>query len=126
MSDESRPKKKLKVDSPKRERDDEKTKMDLDSASSNPYLAHMKTEKKSAGAPPVLLPGQTTAEQQVAVEEGEINPFTNRPFTPHYYEILKKRRQLPVQKQRQEFLDMVHKSQCVVLVGETGSGKTTQ
>lgn len=115
MSDDTRPKKRPKTDS---SRDEKK-----DDVVSNPYLAHLKSEKKTL---PVLIPGQTTAEQQVDVEEGAINPFSGRPFTPHYFEILKKRRNLPVQKQRQEFLDMVHKSQCVVLVGETGSGKTTQ
>ncbi|KAI9009169.1 P-loop containing nucleoside triphosphate hydrolase protein [Hyaloraphidium curvatum] len=103
--------------------------VDMDSKE-NPYLAHLKTDKKSdpfkSEKLPDLVPGQTTAAQQIAVEEAALNPFTGRPFTPHYFEILKKRRQLPVQKQRQEFLDLVHKSQCVVLVGETGSGKTTQ
>ena len=29
-------------------------------------------------------------------------------------------------KQRREFLELIHKNQILVLVGETGSGKTTQ
>ncbi len=36
------------------------------------------------------------------------------------------RRELPVHKQRQEFLDFYHQNQILVFVGETGSGKTTQ
>jgi pre-mRNA-splicing factor ATP-dependent RNA helicase DHX15/PRP43 len=116
MSDDSRPSKKMKTDSPG------KGKMDSEPAS-NPYLAHLNPEPKK---PLVLVPGQTDAKQQIEAEESTHSIFSHRPFTPHYYEVLTKRRQLPVQKQRQEFLDMVHKSQCVVLVGETGSGKTTQ
>ncbi|CAG8437119.1 4210_t:CDS:2 [Diversispora eburnea] len=70
--------------------------------------------------------GKTTAEQARIAEEGEINPFTNKPFTKRYQEILQSRRSLPVHAQRKEFLDLVHNNQFVVFVGETGSGKTTQ
>lgn len=55
-----------------------------------------------------------------------LNPHTLQPFSGRYKEILVKRRQLPVHKQRQEFLDLIHRNQILVLVGETGSGKTTQ
>jgi len=55
-----------------------------------------------------------------------INPWTNKPYSPKYYEILEKRKQLPVWEQQQEFYDAIEKNQVVVLVGETGSGKTTQ
>uniref|UniRef100_A0A672FFX6 ATP-dependent RNA helicase DHX15 n=1 Tax=Salarias fasciatus TaxID=181472 RepID=A0A672FFX6_SALFA len=51
----------------------------------------------------------------MAVQQ-QINPFTNLPHTPRYYEILKKRLQLPVWEYKEK----------LVLVGETGSGKTTQ
>ncbi|KAK1915748.1 DEAH-box ATP-dependent RNA helicase prp43 [Pyrenophora teres f. teres] len=40
--------------------------------------------------------------------------------------ILKKRRELPVHQQRDEFLKLYQESQILVFVGETGSGKTTQ
>jgi len=33
---------------------------------------------------------------------------------------------LPVWEYRQKFLELLDKNQCIVLVGETGSGKTTQ
>ncbi|RKO95467.1 P-loop containing nucleoside triphosphate hydrolase protein, partial [Caulochytrium protostelioides] len=56
-----------------------------------------------------------------------MNPYTGKPFSAQYKAILAKRKQLPVHKQRQEFLDLVQKDdQFLVLVGETGSGKTTQ
>uniref|UniRef100_A0A665TLZ1 RNA helicase n=1 Tax=Echeneis naucrates TaxID=173247 RepID=A0A665TLZ1_ECHNA len=56
----------------------------------------------------------------------QINPFTNLPHTPRYYEILKKRLQLPVWEYKESFSDIITRQQSFVLVGETGSGKTTQ
>ncbi len=88
-----------------------------DSAPINPYLAHKELN---------LIPGKTTAQQAEAIETGRVNHFTGRPFSDAYKEILKKRRNLPVHKQRAEFLDLIHNNQILVLVGETGSGKTTQ
>ncbi|XP_059070870.1 probable pre-mRNA-splicing factor ATP-dependent RNA helicase DEAH2 isoform X3 [Cryptomeria japonica] len=55
-----------------------------------------------------------------------VNPWNNRPYSQKYYEILEKRKTLPVWQQKQEFLNMLDKSQTMILVGETGSGKTTQ
>eukprot|EP00966_Prymnesium_polylepis_P324240 7380312-Prymnesium_polylepis.2 len=55
-----------------------------------------------------------------------INPFTNKPFSQKYFEILKQRQHLPVWEQREAFFELTRKNQTIVLVGETGSGKTTQ
>ena len=55
-----------------------------------------------------------------------LNPFTQRPFSDRFKAILKKRLLLPVWEYRDEFIKITTKNQCVVLVGETGSGKTTQ
>ncbi|XP_033106821.1 putative pre-mRNA-splicing factor ATP-dependent RNA helicase PRP1 [Anneissia japonica] len=55
-----------------------------------------------------------------------INPFTGLPFTPRYHTILAKRIQLPVFEYKEKFMEMLDKYQVTVLVGETGSGKTTQ
>ncbi|KAI0130881.1 P-loop containing nucleoside triphosphate hydrolase protein [Daldinia grandis] len=71
-------------------------------------------------------PRRTTAEQAFKAEDRDNNPFTGEPHSQQYFNILKSRRNLPVHKQRQEFLDLYHKSQILVFVGETGSGKTTQ
>jgi pre-mRNA-splicing factor ATP-dependent RNA helicase DHX15/PRP43 len=65
-------------------------------------------------------------EESEKVEQGLTNPLNGRPFTKRYREILDKRRELPVHKQRAKFMDRVTQSNIVVLVGETGSGKTTQ
>jgi pre-mRNA-splicing factor ATP-dependent RNA helicase DHX15/PRP43 len=48
------------------------------------------------------------------------------PFRQKYYELLEKRMALPVWKQKDEFIKKFKDNQCLVLVGETGSGKTTQ
>lgn len=121
-----------------------KSKTDKESGSpkENPYLAHLPPNERLVGGavgagknPYGLAPshplanfviGATTAEQGEAAEEGPINPFTNKPFSEKYRKILAGRRKLPVNKHRKEFLDLVQNNQVVILVGETGSGKTTQ
>jgi len=55
-----------------------------------------------------------------------INPLSGRPYSAKYYEILAQRQKLPVWEQKDDFIAMVKKNQTIVLVGETGSGKTTQ
>jgi pre-mRNA-splicing factor ATP-dependent RNA helicase DHX15/PRP43 len=105
----------------------------------NPYLAHMYEDQsngyKSGTVTPPTRTGtpldkmdrhKSTAKQAQAAEDGETNPFTGRQFSERYISILKTRRNLPVHVQRDEFLDLYQKSQILVFVGETGSGKTTQ
>lgn len=94
----------------------------------NPYLAHTYENNDMEGGS--LLTGmkrrETTAEQAERAEDGEYNPWTGQPHSQRYFGILKTRRDLPVHKQRAEFLEMYHNTQILVFVGETGSGKTTQ
>jgi len=54
------------------------------------------------------------------------NPYTGLEYSRRYYEILEKRKTLPVWSYRDDFMKMVEDHQIMVLVGETGSGKTTQ
>lgn len=56
----------------------------------------------------------------------QLNPYTGLPYTPRYHEFLKKRITLPVFEYRADFMRLLAEHQCIVLVGETGSGKTTQ
>lgn len=107
-------------------------------SSYNPYLAHTYAENvmpRSYGSSEYsngnsLLDGlerrATTAQDAERAEDGEFNPWTGNPHSEKYFRILKTRRELPVHKQRAEFLEMYHKTQILVFVGETGSGKTTQ
>lgn len=54
------------------------------------------------------------------------NPWTGRHYSQRYLDILEKRRTLPVWQQKEEFLKVLRENQTLILVGETGSGKTTQ
>jgi len=60
------------------------------------------------------------------LKPGDKNPFTGRPYSSRFFDILKTRRQLPCYEGRQDCIDLVKNNQCSVLIGETGSGKTTQ
>jgi len=55
-----------------------------------------------------------------------INPYTGRPYSAKYYEILEKRKSLPIWEHKDTFLKMFKENQVLILQGETGSGKTTQ
>ncbi len=56
----------------------------------------------------------------------EINPYNGKPYSTRYFDILSKRKQLPIWEHKEQFLEVVRNHQVIVLVGETGSGKTTQ
>lgn len=76
----------------------------------NPYLAHMYEEENgwgsSAGEPSPNSPlagmkrRETTAQQAAKAEDSDTNPFTGRPHSQKYFQILQTRRDLPVHKQR--------------------------
>eukprot|EP01116_Phalansterium_solitarium_P017382 TRINITY_DN4265_c0_g1_i1.p1 TRINITY_DN4265_c0_g1~~TRINITY_DN4265_c0_g1_i1.p1 ORF type:complete len:701 (+),score=266.70 TRINITY_DN4265_c0_g1_i1:75-2177(+) len=55
-----------------------------------------------------------------------INPWNGKPYSQRYYDILEKRKKLPVWEQKEQFLELMRNNQVIVFVGETGSGKTTQ
>ena len=81
--------------------------MDGDGEKYNPYLAHMYDGQNGNGvepAPDSPLAGfkrhATTAKQAYKAEDSESNPFTGRPHSQKYFQILEGRRNLPVHKQR--------------------------
>ncbi|KAL9646511.1 hypothetical protein ABK040_006570 [Willaertia magna] len=55
-----------------------------------------------------------------------INPYTNLKYSDKYFDILEKRKTLPVFEAESNFVQLVKENQIVLLIGETGSGKTTQ
>ena len=55
-----------------------------------------------------------------------LNPYTGQQYTPRYYDLLKRRLGLPVWEYKNKFMELLHRHQVICLVGETGSGKTTQ
>ncbi|CAG0916978.1 unnamed protein product [Notodromas monacha] len=74
--------------------------------------------------------GKVSANEQTAAANTTVSPslnkYTGRPNSKRYYELFRKRVSLPVWEYRDRFMDLLHKNQVLVLVGETGSGKTTQ
>ncbi|KAH0461554.1 hypothetical protein IEQ34_009129 [Dendrobium chrysotoxum] len=54
------------------------------------------------------------------------NPWTGWKYSQRYFEMLDKRKALPVWEKRCKFLRYLHDNQTVILVGEAGSGKSTQ
>ncbi|DBB04578.1 TPA: hypothetical protein ACH3X1_012656 [Trebouxia sp. C0004] len=58
--------------------------------------------------------------------QAALNPYTGRPYSGRYYDILSKRKGLPVWQAKADFTKMLNENQTTILVGETGSGKTTQ
>lgn len=60
------------------------------------------------------------------MQSAAVNLHTGRPYSRRYYEILEKRLKLPIWEHRERFLTALREHQMLVLVGETGSGKTTQ
>ncbi|KAA3673102.1 pre-mRNA-splicing factor ATP-dependent RNA helicase DHX15/PRP43 [Paragonimus westermani] len=56
----------------------------------------------------------------------QINPYNGKPFSARYFELFRKRIRLPVWEYKENFFKVISENQVTVLVGETGSGKTTQ
>lgn len=59
-------------------------------------------------------------------EAASINPFSGKPFSSRYFKILEGRQKLPIFEAKDQIQRLVRRYQSVLLVGETGSGKTTQ
>ncbi|CAO1621199.1 unnamed protein product [Parajaminaea phylloscopi] len=101
----------------------------------NPYLAHMAPSERTTGAASTssdalsgFLPRKVTAEQVLKALEAPLNPFASgsKPYSQKYRDILAKRKALPVFAQVEDFLKKFQENQVLVMIGETGSGKTTQ
>jgi pre-mRNA-splicing factor ATP-dependent RNA helicase DHX15/PRP43 len=55
-----------------------------------------------------------------------LNQYTKKMYSQRYFDILAKRKTLPVFEYKDKFMKMLDENNTIVLVGETGSGKTTQ
>ncbi|KAG1765553.1 P-loop containing nucleoside triphosphate hydrolase protein [Suillus occidentalis] len=106
----------------------------------NPYLAHRHPTERVISSASTLnsasassreplygfVPRMVNADQVRQALEHDLNPFTKQPHTAQYKKILEARKKLPVFAQMTEFYKIFNKHQIIVMVGETGSGKTTQ
>ena len=54
-----------------------------------------------------------------------INPWTQKSYSSKYYEILQKRKQLPVYEFKDALEKAVKENQVVIVEGETGSGNAS-
>uniref|UniRef100_A0A1B0B1Z6 RNA helicase n=1 Tax=Glossina palpalis gambiensis TaxID=67801 RepID=A0A1B0B1Z6_9MUSC len=59
-------------------------------------------------------------------QPGFLNPYNLKPYSQRYHQLHKKRLTLPVYEYQADFMRLLNQHQSIVLVGETGSGKTTQ
>jgi len=57
---------------------------------------------------------------------GDANPLTGRPYSKRFFQILETRQKLPCWEMQDEVRNLMAASQSSLLIGETGSGKTTQ
>ncbi|KAF8200157.1 P-loop containing nucleoside triphosphate hydrolase protein [Pholiota molesta] len=73
-----------------------------------------------------FVPGHVKGDQVRKAMDGDVNPFTTQPHSQQYKEILIGRKTLPVFAQMDEFLQIFNDNQIIVMVGEPGSGKSTQ
>ncbi|KAI0641833.1 P-loop containing nucleoside triphosphate hydrolase protein [Trametes meyenii] len=102
-------------------------------ASYNPYTSNRPPLQASTPRPNTtsrllygFLPRKVTSSQVVTAMEGDINPFTRIPYSSRYKKLLEARKKLPVFNCMKEFLQMFSQNQILIVVGEPGSGKTTQ
>lgn len=73
-----------------------------------------------------LLDNSSQKRQKFKEEELSINPWTDQPYSDHYYELLEERKELTVLKVREGLISLIKCNKIVLLKGETGNGKTTQ
>ncbi|VDO94179.1 unnamed protein product [Soboliphyme baturini] len=95
-----------------REHDDES------SSSLNDHSSSSLTTGISAAATTNVVVNRTTM--------AKFNPLNNQTYSARYYDLYKKRSALPVFEYREKFMELLQQNQELVLMGETGSGKTTQ
>lgn len=69
---------------------------------------------------------QATAAQIQRLEDAAQNPLTGKEWPQGHQQLLQERRQLLAYGRYQEILDVYHKSQVMIISGDTGIGKSTQ
>lgn len=70
--------------------------------------------------------GSSNSVATPTITSGSLNPLSKQPYSQRYYNLFRKRITLPVFEYKAEFMQKLADNQTIVLVGETGSGKTTQ
>eukprot|EP01083_Nonionella_stella_P190946 707079_1 len=78
-----------------------------------------------------VIPSREEKQQEQNVNlltEGisRINVLTQRPYSRRYFDLLAKRKKLPVWEMKSKILKLIDENRIVILAGEPGAGKTTQ
>ncbi|QRV81026.1 pre-mRNA-splicing factor ATP-dependent RNA helicase DHX15/PRP43 [Ceratobasidium sp. AG-Ba] len=82
---------------------------------------------RASGTHGPLGPGpQVDAGSAKGMLNGYMNPFTRQPYSEKYKKILAARAKLPAFDQMDNFYKMFNSNQIMVIIGATGTGKTTQ
>jgi pre-mRNA-splicing factor ATP-dependent RNA helicase DHX15/PRP43 len=74
----------------------------------------------------IVVGGAEEVEGGLKKVKPDVNFLTGKPYSQNYFKLLDTRRKLPAYESRHKLLDLMAEYQVIVLVGETGSGKTTQ
>ena len=82
------------------------------------YFSRMSKRKNDEVVPADDAPPRKIVEPKQVL----LNPYTGQPYTPRYYDLLKRRLGLPVWEYKNKFMELLHRHQVICLVGETGSG----
>ncbi|XP_033251623.1 putative pre-mRNA-splicing factor ATP-dependent RNA helicase PRP1 isoform X1 [Drosophila miranda] len=98
-----------------------KSKNRVADASSTSASASASTVAAAAGTVAQILGGFVPSKQPPTT-----NALTGKTYSQRFQNLYKKRIALPVFEYQADFMRLLSQHQCIVLVGETGSGKTTQ
>ena len=99
--------------------------VDLSSAASEGAAAAAALASSKMQRTPAAAAASSTGAAAAAASSSASNKtsmLTGKPYSSNYWRIFETRKTLPVYAQRQEFSNMLANTQCMILVGETGSG----
>ncbi|KAG8730362.1 DEAH-box ATP-dependent RNA helicase prp43 [Ceratobasidium sp. 414] len=94
-----------------------------------PRLAKFITEPRGTSSKDpfgTLFMRQVDGASTRAILDARLNPFTKNPYTEKYKRILTERKRLPAFAQMEQFYKIFNSNQIMVVIGATGTGKTTQ
>uniref|UniRef100_A0A8C9GWH2 ATP-dependent RNA helicase DHX15 n=1 Tax=Piliocolobus tephrosceles TaxID=591936 RepID=A0A8C9GWH2_9PRIM len=70
--------------------------------------------------------GEDDQNKQNGESEPLINKLTNKKYSARYFELLEVKKKLPAWSAKKNFLKLFKRNNVLIIVGDTGSGKTTQ
>ncbi|VDD87094.1 unnamed protein product [Enterobius vermicularis] len=88
------------------------------SRSRSPYSPKHSKHHSGSRTPPKKT--RVVEAAPVLASKPTVNPYNGHPYSARYFDLYQKRSKLPVWEYKEKFME------CLTLVGETGSGKTTQ